>query len=450
MVPDGNVVHSVDDSGVVVLNRLVLPDEYEVVWINDDGKFAYIGTRHIRGGDGLIFIWDGTSETYNYSRESGGSTTFCGRSKKGIMHTINDNGELLKFDGDQFSAIAELPYKEYKSLWYDGGTATTIGARNTVVRQNGMAVLGGRINVLIKASLDGDNYYPLPNFPSGIYEYDDEIGFYPKQCLSAWDGDTDNNDDFGQPAIYDVGALVKTGETDQDQDFITGGRVGNVETASQSQIMVPATHGSATSINRGYFITTKIQGYQSFKSFWSRLQMAFRKFESTSHGISIKYRTETTPTLTSGEKDYLNLTVTWIGYDSVSHLQLFRINDANGANLVVGDEVEVIRGEGAGTMAHITSITNDSGNIYSIYIDEDIYWPVTPTQISPVRVMRWKRLGSTLDNNSYTGVSSQTIQDKLFTVVKRSKWVQLKVEMRGDVNSPELEELFLEFESSNR
>ena len=456
MVPDGNVLHTVDDSGVVVTNRIVLPDEYEIVWIGDDGKFAYLGTRHKRGGDGLIFIWDGTSENYNYYRESGGSTTFCGRAKKGIMYTMNDQGELLKFDGDQFSAVAVLPWREYRTLWYDGGTATTLGARNTVVRQNGMAVLGDRINVLVKASLDGDNFNPLPNFPSGIWEYDEEIGFYPKSLLSHWDGVTTfgNDDDSGAPAIVNVGALKTTGETDQDQNFLAGGTVTAVETATQSQIMAPATPGSSTGLQRGYFVTTKIQGYQSFKSYWTRLQTAFRKFESTSHGIIVKYRTETSVTLADGEKDYIYISGTWFNYDGPNRFTTIKIDDSDGAKLSVGDEIEFIRGKGGGMLAHITSITNTSANLYTIVLDETFPW-ATGSEIFLARAMKWKKLGETFLSSAnsvdpYYPLSSQSIQEKLFTIAKRSKWIQLKVELRGDVNSPELEELFLEFEPSNR
>lgn len=452
LVPNGNVVHTIDDAGVVVINRIVLPDEYEIIWIADDGKFSYLGTRHTRGGIGLIFIWDGTAETYNFYREGGGNQTHAGKSKKGIMYAMNDFGELVKFDGDQFSEVASLPSRQANRLWYDTATQTSIGTRTIVMRQNGIDIINSNIHVLMAGSLDSDHANPLPNMPGGIWEYDEEVGFYPKHHLSAWNGDTASgeDDEFGAAVILEAGALKNTNEEDSYKGILAGAYMYNGAGNAQFQIMSLCDPGLLSSQvvpiigeHRGYFITTKIQGYQDFKSFWTRLKIAYKKLEDSNAGILIKYRTSNDVTLGPETQDSLYFEITWTGGNT------FTINDADGSKLVAGQEVEILRGEGSGALPHISSVVNTSANNYTITIDETI---IGMSGAATARVMNFKRLGSTM--NSTFATSDQTLQDKLFTIAKRSKWIQLKVELRvgagGNQNSPEIEELFLEFNPSTR
>ena len=424
LVPDGNVVHTVDDSDVVVTDRITFPDEYDIRWIHDDGVYVYFGTEHIRGGEGLIFYWDGTSETYNGYYKTGSYLTFAGvTDNRGILHTINANGRLLAFNGSGLDEVARFPFEQKFGNW---GVYDTLGniKINAGIRPNGMGILDDKIVMSVKATIS--DWQTPENFPAGIWEYDKEVGLYMKYAFNKA-----ASPGFGACSVGRVGALkvyndYATGQ--RKQRFIVGAKVYEDHNAQITAILV----SDQSSSQQGYFITSRVENGTDFRALWTRLHIAFRKFTGSSHSIIIKYRTDRSSDF--AEDTYKDVfTATW------SNTTTFAIDDSDGAKLSVGDEVEVIVGKGEGYIAHISSITNTSGDAYTIVVDEAV--SVSASDTSKVRIQNWTKLGT---------IKNQTEEKALMTIIKRSKWIQLKVQLGGTNVSPALEELFLEFNPSRR
>ena len=436
LVPDGNVLHTVDDSDVVVLNRITLPDVYQIMWLADDGNDVYIGTKHRRGGKGLVFIWDGTSETYNIAREGGGNETFCGKADaRGIMHVFNSLGELRQFNGDDFVPVAQLPIPETGRYWYDDfNDVSGRGRQNTNVRPNSMDLIDGNLHILLRGGFDGNDNNPEPNIPSGIWEYAPGVGLYHKYSLSTWDGNEENDYEWGTSTCHNIGALKALDDfAFPDEKFVVGATIETDDDSNEINSILLPEAPSSMGKHRGYFITSKMESKASVRAFWSRLHSLYRLMHESDHEIVLRYRVETTPNFEEVQAhDFLTFSVTW------SDANTFTINDSDGSKLKVGDMVEILHGKGAGALAHITAINNTSGSNYTIEIDETL---TGVSGTAKVRVMRFKKLGS---------ISSQSIGQKIMGIVKRSKWIQLVVELRGDILSPELESLFLDFKNSKR
>lgn len=434
LVPDGNVVHTVDDSSVVSLNRLTLPKEYQIVWIHDDGTYVYFGTRHKRAGMALVFQWDGEASTYNNYFPIGSEISFAGQvDANKTLHVMNGNGHLLRFTGDGFEEVARLPFDHTRQQrWVRIVNDATLGDVNVAMRPNGMSLVKNRISILIDGVLENSATLTLENMPSGIWEYDPDFGLYHKHSLSLYDGST--LDQYGSSVIAVVGGLkanLNTLVSAAQSEFLAGASMLVDATTAKRAIMIHV-HGNVAA--RGSFTTARLESAGGFGGFWTRLQLAFKRLEnstSQTDKILVKYRTDRIAALV----DYKGSSVatgTWASTTS------FTINDTIGASLAVGDEVEILTGIGAGALAHISTLVNTSANNYTITIDETI---TGATGTALVRFQRWKKLSSITDT---------TTEKKIMTLAKRSRWTQFKVELRGGLSSPEIEELFAEYNTSRK
>lgn len=113
------------------------------------------------------------------------------------------------------------------------------------------------------------------------------------------------------------------------------------------------------------------------------------------------------------------LGITWVNATS------FTVSD--GSLLNVGEEVEILAGPNAGALVHIKSISSNT-----ITIDETL---TTSTAGGLARFDSFVKLDT---------ISDQTIQSKLMSIAKKSSFIQIKVEMRGDETSPIIHQLVIE------
>ena len=424
LIANGNTLHTLDDSLVKVENRITLPKEYEIIWMADDGYRVYIGTRHLRGGVGLIFPWNGTTKTYDSPLSPDSDVSYAGCiDENGIMHTINGKGQLLIYDGNGFAEVAALPITESGITWKDNRSVPIM------VHHNGMCLVGNRIHILLDASPGnpGNGWLLLENMLGGIWVYDKGIGLYHKYSLGQYDGSINN--EWGAGFLSAEAALVETNPTQG--KFLAGCAYWPSDEVGGSAVPTIVTSKMKSTVdNRGYFITSQILA-SSVRAFWKRLTLTFKKLENSTDRIIVKYRNDKTSALYNTE-GYVNATViTWTSTTTFTSIQaLF-------AEAVVGQEVEVMVGKGAGALAHISAV-NYSAPTYTITLDEAI---PNVSGDAAVRLMNWTKLGA---------ISSQTIAKQLYKIAKRSKWIQFKVELRGTESSPEFEELLLEFNLSKR
>jgi len=416
MVADGNVLHTIDDSFVVANSRITLPKQYQIIWIEDDGFRIYLGTRHSRGGEALVFPWDGTSTTYDTPLSVNDSISLAGRADaEGVMHTINGKGQLMAYNGQDFVEVAALPIAENDLLRWAPDQA-----RGQRIHPNGISLIDGKINILIDGRDSNGNL--IENMHSGIWEYDKEVGLYHKYSLGQY---KTTNNEWGTSRLIIPGALI---ETREDKGKILAGAELYIDAGTTKLETIMAL--VAESNQRGYFITPQIHS-TSIRSFWQRLNLAFKKFENTTDKIIVKYRIEKDKNFIGTNGIANSFTITWSDTDT------FTSTGAVLAYAEVGDEIEITTGKGAGACAHISSIS-EAGGTYTVNLDETI---PNASGTAYASIQNWIKLGEISDNS---------LQKTLFKITKRSKWIQFKCELRGGQMSPEFEELGLEFNTSKR
>ena len=427
LITDGNLLHIIDDSLVVVASRITLPKEFRIIWITDDGFRVYMGTHNTKDGQSYVFPWDGTSDTYDEPIPVYDSISLGGVAWNGVVYCVNGRGQLLINNGRAFEEIASFPVSSSPLTWADGNTP------KLNMHPNGIGIIAGIIHMVINNNVN-NSARGMHNMPSGVWVYHPQIGLRQKYSLSSYDNSTD--DDWGVSTLQSgqgsVGAIVEIDE--EDGGFLCGASVPTQNAGGSDKESIQAV-SRVDSKNRGYIITPQMHSTEAVRRFWARMQIKFRKFENSTDRIVLKYRTDIDSALENqanqAPEPQRFAPCTWVTTSQ------FTTTDANFSNAAVDDEVEVLVGKGAGALAHITAISLVGGT-YTVDLDEAI---PNATGTFQIRVINWKKLGT---------ISSQTIDKKLFRIAKRSTWIQLKIELRGSRRSPELEEFRIESSPSIR
>ena len=162
----------------------------------------------------------------------------------------------------------------------------------------------------------------------------------------------------------------------------------------------------------------------AFEDVFQDLLVWFKRFRSSGDRIIVKYRVIKNPNfpiITAG--------ITWTDTDTFTTTK-------NLSNVTAGDEVYIIRGTGAGTLVHISSISEAAGT-YTVNLDETV-----TNAASTGRVI-------INDFTKCATISTQSIERQGFDLDVVGTWIQLKVELRsasgsaGAGDSPELEKIVL-------
>lgn len=208
-------------------------------------------------------------------------------------------------------------------------------------------------------------------------------------------------------------------------EVIFGTRVGTTAASTTVFGIACATFGQE---NRGHAITVKAFS-STLADMWQNVNVRYSGAKTAEDVIIVKYRLiERTDTLTGIDLG-LTQVATWV--DGTSFTTTADISAAK-----IGDEISFHSGTGSGYTAHITNITGSS--TYTVTIDETIQ-NVTAADTVAFVIENWNKLGSiTTANNDYftnsngdrymsdSGIASFTKLGKL------SKWIELKLELRGE------------------
>jgi hypothetical protein len=399
---------------------VILPAQYKIRWIKGNSTSYFIGADHIYGGDAKIFEWDGSAE--NYTREYGmqSDVVFSCVVKNDIPYVFTRNGKLLRYNGGGFTEVARLPIAH---TYYDLSTRTYNTNLNDGtsfnVMPNGMDIIDGNVHILLNGALNNGTVNYLDSMFSGIYEYDESIGLYNKYNLSRYVSGA--RIDFGGGSILKAGGLKNL----NDRNFFAG--FSTYTDISTTERHVIATINTLYD-NRGYLITPKIQvpgELQKWQRLWIKHRLKNSGNTTIPNKLIVKYRTA--ESILSNFK----APVTWV--DTTSFTSISGISNCVGegdwSTASIGDEITIMRGHGAGVIAHIVSITNNAGT-YTIVIDETLESAATTT--ANLYVRNWKKLGEV------THTSDTPID---FALYDTSSWIQFKVELRGLYDGCELEEL---------
>lgn len=227
--------------------------------------------------------------------------------------------------------------------------------------------------------------------------------------------------DFGNvyDSSYVAGAVALIPESRGYYDYFTTRILFGSWRASED--FVATTYATLQSFtpgeNRGNFITQKMFS-DNIEDTWNKIIAKVRSVYNTNDKIIVKYRTTERQffPITPDGFQLSSYNITWASTTS------FTVSNSKWAYVQAGDEVEIIAGAGAGFTAHISTIS-EAGGTYTVTIDETIPL-ISASDTSNVLVNNWTK-GATLS-------SSETRLHDTTSVNLKSKWLQIKCELRGE------------------
>jgi len=181
--------------------------------------------------------------------------------------------------------------------------------------------------------------------------------------------------------------------------------------------------------NRGALTTPKISS-QALLDNYKYMTVKYNNMLSGNDKIIVKSRTIDRvgmPFVSRNESG--TVSATWVNSTS------FTIAIPAFANCAIGDEVFFIQGEASGYSAHITNIVESSGT-YTVTIDETIT-TITASNKSHIVVQNWTKEG--VISTSHENYVKRMAQ---FQIAKAQKWIQFKLELRGE--GVQIEDMTLE------
>lgn len=374
-------------------------------FIRASSNRLWVGTI-ATNGKGYIFEWDGvtTQPTRAYRLEAQGALACV--IKDDAPYVMDSNGKLLVYSSGSFQEVTRLPL--YGKLL----TNSVVTNNTRFIHPNGMTVVDGKINLLINNLIDKTGSIRAEFCPSGVWELDDNNSLYHKYSVSYLPSGTNTITDYGQNNISGAGALaemklvnVAAGSVG---DVLIGAKLYTNASSTDAGVFtndtfdaVSGTTGQYSTDGAGYIVTTKITS-KNIQDTWQKIYLFYRKLLSSSGRIIPKYRTsDLLPT---------EAAITWINTTAFS-------TTADVSAYLVGDEVEIMQGTGAGMCSHITAIQVASGPSYIVTLDK-IHTGVT-NGTGRARFQKWLKLPSE--------VSDQISQIKGVNVGKDGSWVQFKI-----------------------
>lgn len=353
-------------------NTIKLPSSDQVTFIKAGSNRIWIGTMNKYNEGARVYEWDGASPqaTKVYTLEAVGALSCV--VKNDIPYIVDTNGRLLKWNNTAFVEVARLPVD---NRYLFQATSQSNPAR--FIHRNGMSIVANRIVMLINNNVEDNTNSILEYCPSGIWEYDEEMGLYHKHALS-YTKDNLTITDFGQNRIGRAGGVaslkIENDASNARGTFICGARYYTDATTLSTGIWIDDTRNTKT--NTGYIVTEVDSG--GIQDTFSKAFLKFRPLLNSTDKIVFKYRKSLHAAPTE-------ITITWTSTTT------FTTTDANMANYAVGDEVEITRGKGGGMCSHITVISLNAGT-YTVTVDETHTGATSGT--ASARLQKWIKSSS--------------------------------------------------------
>lgn len=409
---------AVNTSGIYTLDLSYLNGH--ISWIEAGSNRIWIGFTKNDGTKGFVFEWDGQSENVwskNYTLEAQGS---CGCAIwNDTPYILDVEGRLLGFGGSFFQEVSRLPIMQ--SDYMSRGYVTSF--TNKLCHFNGISYINDSIVINVNNSISGDTEGIIENFPSGIYEYTKENGLTHRSSPTI--SSTSTTSDYGQSIVVGSGAVFDASVSNavklNNYSSIMFGvncydATGSNDFSYINVDVIEQRTGDIEHDRLGYIITPFLESTK-VNDVWQKIVLKYRKMFDTTDKIIVKYRTEKN----------IPIVIEDIEWDSAT---TFTDASALIANLSIGDEIEVLTGNGAGDTAQIVSIT-DNGSDYTIVLDKSIIG-VSATNVSTVRFQTWYKLPEiTKDDFQFKELSlpqynkSTEIQFKIIM-----NWKKLQNELR--------------------
>lgn len=168
-VGNSNIVKFINTSWVVNSTILTLPSEYEVFSMVSSGNQLFIATRNKSGGDAKMYVVNSIKTSADSVFSAGTFEIMSVKRFKSSVVIINSLGQLMRFNGGGFDELGALPIYATGIEWAD--------ALNdySVVSNRAMVTDGDLVYINLSSLTQNGRFRVLPNFPSGIWCYDDTI-----------------------------------------------------------------------------------------------------------------------------------------------------------------------------------------------------------------------------------------------------------------------------------
>lgn len=175
------------DSGYNLITTCTVPVSQIVTWIRWRGNLLYFGTRNITGGEGKMYIWNGSGTAANAAYGVGGTWAMSGCEYEDTIVVASSSGRLLRFAGSGFvplrdNAGREMCFPVYYTD-YSWGSSNSASNLLSKIASRGMVAKGSKIYMFVNAEIEnsaGGVPNHLPNFPSGLWVFDPGVGLYHK------------------------------------------------------------------------------------------------------------------------------------------------------------------------------------------------------------------------------------------------------------------------------
>lgn len=367
-----------------------------ITFLRPTSTRIWVGTLNQSEEGCQIFAWDGSTatdpnEVYDIKDASG---ILAGVIRDDVPWVIDNLGRLLYFNGGAFieAKNGRLPIARGKFL---KNPLSSVNDR--WIHPNGMDLVDGKINILINNEYEDNGATIEESIPSGIWEYDDETGWYHKMSLSLY---TSSVSDFGQNRVSRVGAIYANrnaaSASTTNGSILMGAQIYSDATTTKEIIAIDDRNDTVQ--KAGYFITTKIYSPR-VEEYWQKLYIRFRQLLNSTDSITLRYRTtEESPT---------EATITWTSTTTFT--------TTTNISAYSGYEVEVLQGKGSGLTAKITNVS-ESGGTYTATVDTTFTGASSGT--AKARFQKWITLGT------YNKQTQSFIDFGLGFV---STWIQFKV-----------------------
>ena len=377
-----------------------------ITFLRASASRIWIGTVNTKGGKGYVHEWDGQSTlvTRSYRLESSGALACV--IKDEIPYIVDSNGDLLAWNGGTFQKLTGFNRKGKKSR-----LKAPVSSSNTrFIHPNSMAIVDGRINILINNQNDDNNGTIVDTIPSGVWEYTQENGLIHKNSLGLTkSGGTII--DYGQNRVAQVGAITEliSGSVGASSNgtFLVGARIFTDATTEKAIISYEDTNDTLQ--KAGVYVSPYIESSQLTDVF-QKFIVKHKKFLNSTDKFVVKTRTE--------EEEGVEATITWTSTTTFT-VPNSSVVVSNYWTSGTGGEVEVTQGLGSGKCTHITNAVNNAGT-WTVTVDETF---TSATGTSKARFNNWNKLEPLVAEN-------QVLQYKEYPIPEEDQndiYIQFKI-----------------------
>ena len=430
-IGNGNVLQTIDKNSVVTNSRLTMPYGYSIRNIYTSADRFWIGCTNLLGGNARVIEWDGFSLSYNNDYGLVGSIPLTAFIVDNIPYFITNYAHIHKYMGGSFQIVQSFPCAE-EQLEIEDGQISTYGA--SVNRDLAYILLNTSSSAFINSKRQDAGIWIFNTGNKNLYHH---------AGLGAFKTDS-TAPDFGQSPLSAVGgiSIIPITSSVQSPIWLAGGKYHTAfddadiaETGATKFAIFRSTRNDlrATTIgpNRGYFVTPYIP-IKDVEAIWEGLWLKFRKFIDSDNRIVVKGRV--TEPLELADADLAATSPRFVEKSGVwATTTTFTCKVPTG--VVVGNEVEVMSGNGATHCCHITVLSATPDNSTSITVTVDDAIPTLNASGSRGALFRF-------DNFiKLETITNATIGNKrvVFTASAHGEFAQFKIFLDGF--SMEIDEL---------